>query len=197
MKSLQPRQYVYVALLLLIVCSYVCIVVLWRHQRGEIRSLNAEISTLAANLSSSDASNYTAVTISPTESAVYLPLAKLKLPASALSEGLVYSYNGPHSVTGIKKIFPANLSISTHDLAANAASTTQQFDCSEVVYADFVTPSYPVNPAWKSDGSTMLADGRTMDVYYAPSISGCQNSWQQNGINTKAIADLLKQAASY
>jgi hypothetical protein len=197
MKKMQPRHYVYAAFLLLIVCSYVGIAVLWRHQRGEIRSLNAEVKTLAANQSASDASNYNNVTISPTENSVYLPLAKLKLPGSALSEGLVYSYTGPHTVSGLKKIFPANLSISTHDLAANAASTTQQFDCSEVAYADFVVPSYPVNPMWKSDGSTKLADGRTMNVYYAPSISGCQASWQMNGINSKAIADLLKQAMSY
>src|SRR5580700_6723464 len=111
MKKMQPKHYVYVVFLLLTICSYVGIAVLWRHQRGEIRSLNAEVTTLAANQSASDASNYTEVTISPTDSAVYLPLAKLKLPDSGLSEGLVYSYAGPHTVAGIKKMFPANLSV--------------------------------------------------------------------------------------
>lgn len=197
MKKIHPRHYVYTALLILIIFSYIAIGVLWRHQRGEIRSLNTELATIIDNESASDSSNYTVVTISPTDNTVYLPLAKLKLPVSSLSEGLVYSYTGPYSLAGDKKVFPANLSISTHDLAANAVSTTQQFDCSEVVYADFVTPSYPVNPMWKSDGNIKLADGRTMNLYYAPSISGCQTSWSQNAINAKAIADLLKQATSY
>jgi len=197
MKKMQPRHYVYIAFLLLIICSYVGIAVLWRHQRGEIRSLNAEVTTIIDNEAASDSSSYTDATISPTENVVYLPLAKLKLPLTSLSEGLVYSYTGPYSVAGDNKVFPADLSISTHDLAANAGSTTQQFDCSEVVYADFVTRSYPVNPMWKSDCSTKLADGRTMNVYYAPSIPGCQVSWKLNNINSKNVADSLKDATSY
>lgn len=197
MRKLQPRHYVYAILLLLIVISYASIVVLWHHQRGEIRSLNSRLNTLARNQAASQGSTYNEVTISPVDKSVYLPLANLKLPATTLNEGLVYAYTGPYTTNSDKKVFPARLSLSTHDLAANAASTTQQFDCSQAVYADFATPSYPINPMWKSDGSTKLADGRTMNVYYAPDIPGCQASWRLNNVNSKDIADSLKEATSY
>jgi hypothetical protein len=187
----------YIFFLVLITGGYIVTLVVWHYQRGEIRSLNSEINSIVENWSASDESSYSAVTISPTEQAVYFPLARLKLPDTTLNEGLIYSFTGPHRIYGDKKLFPANLSISTHDLAANAVSTTQQFDCSEIVYADFVTPSYPINPMWKSDGSTKLSDGRTMNVYYAPSIAGCQTSWRFNDVNSKAVADSLKDAVSY
>ena len=197
MKKLEPMHYVYSALLLLIIGSYAGTLIVWHHQRGEIRSLNSQLAILSDNQAASQGPTYNDVTISPTDQAVYLPLVNLKLTESTLTEGLVYTYTGPYTVSGIKKVFPANLAISTHDLASNASSTTQQFDCTEVVYADFVTPSYPINPMWKSDGSVKLVDGRTMNVYYAPSIPGCQRSWQLNNINTKDIADSLKEATSY
>lgn len=197
MKKLQPRHYIYTLLLILIILSYVGILAVWHHQRGEIRSLNSQVQTLVNNQAASQGPTYNDVTISPTEKAVYLPLVKLKLPDTTLTESLVYTYKGSYSISGDKKVFPANLTLSTHDLAANGGSTTQQFDCSKVVYADFITPSYPLNPMWKSDGSTKLADGRTMNVYYAPSIPGCQASWKLNDINSKDIADTLKVATSY
>jgi len=197
MSKLQPRHYVYALLLLLILGSYTGAVVLWRHQRGEINSLSSELTQLAANQAAVQGPSYDDVTISPAENTVYLPLARLKLSDSVLNEGLVYTYTDPYTVSGSSKLFPANLSVSTHALAANAASTTRQYDCTEVVYADFVTPSYPVNPQWKSDGSIMLADGKTMNVYYAPRIPGCQAAWQLNRINSKAIANSLKTATSY
>jgi hypothetical protein len=197
MKKMKPRHYVYVTLLLLIILSYTGTLVLWHHQRGEIRSLNTQITTLTSNQAASQGSTYYDVTISPVDKSVYMPLANLKLSATPLNESLVYTYTGPYTISGDKKVFPANLSLSTHELAANAVSTTQQFDCSQIVYADFVTPSYPVNPMWKSDGSTKLADGRIMNVYYAPSIPGCQASWKLNNINSKDIADSLKEATSY
>ncbi len=197
LKQLKPRYYVYGLLLILIVVNFVGLLMLWRHQRAEIRSLDSQVLQLSASPAASQGPTYNDGTISPSEQAVYFPLAKLKLPDSDLAEGLVYTYTGPYTVPGATKTFPANLSISTHDLAANAESTTQQFDCTEVAYADFVTPSYPVNPMYKSDGNTKLADGRTMNVYYASSIPGCQESWKFNNINSKAIADVLKQASSY
>ena len=197
MKKLKPRYYIYALLLLLTLGSYVTVWALWRHQRTEISSLNNQIITLTENQAATQGSTYYDATISPGENAVYLPLAKLKLPDSAQSESLVYTYTPSYTIPHDSKVFPATLSISTHDLAANAASSTQQFDCSEVAYTDFVTPSYPVNPMWKSDGSIKLADGRTMNIYYAPSIPGCTGAWRLSNINSKAIGDLLKESRSY
>ena len=168
----------------------------WRHERSEISSLNRQLQTVSANQEAMSGGNYTAATIIPSENAVYFPLVRLKLPATVLNEELVYDYQAAYMVSGFKKVFPAELDISTHDLSVNDFPT-KQFDCSEVVYADFVTPSYPTNPMWRSDGSIKLADGRTMNIYYAPSIPGCKNAWQMNNINSKAIADSLKQAVSY
>jgi hypothetical protein len=187
----------YALLLLLILGSYACALLVWRHQRTEINQLNAEMSAAFDNQTVSQGPIYTDATISPSENMVYLPLARLKLPGSPLAESFVYTHTGPYTIPGDSKIFPANLSISTHAQAANDSSTTHQFDCTSVAYADFVTPSYPINPMWKTDGTTKLADGRKMNVYYAPSISGCQTSWQMNNINPKAIADLLREAVSY
>lgn len=197
MKNLHPRHYVYSLLLFLVLVGYLGTIMLWWHQRREITALNSQVNQLTVNQAASQGPTYNDATIAPAEHAVYLPLVKLKLPDTALTEKLVYTYTDAYTVAGNKKVFPANLSISTHDLAANAVSTTQQFDCSEVVYADFVTPSYAVNPLWKSDGSLKLADGRTMHVYYAPSVPGCQTSWQMNTVDAKAIADALKTAVSY
>ncbi|HUB94205.1 MAG TPA: hypothetical protein VMB52_06915 [Verrucomicrobiae bacterium] len=197
MKNLQPRHYVYLVLALCIVGSYAATMILWRHERARIDSLDGQISVLTTNEAADSSSSYSNVTIEPSTSSVYLPLVRLKLQDSPLAEGLMYNYANSYTIPGDKKVFPAVLSITTHDLAANAYSSTNQFDCSEVVYADFVTPSYPVNPMWKSDGSVKLGDGRTMNIYYAPSIPGCEHSWQSNGINSQAIANVLKQAASY
>jgi hypothetical protein len=193
----KTQQYIYLIAAVLLIGSYVATAVVWQYQRTQISSLDAELLTLTENQVATNSSSYTAVTIAPSENTVYFPLVKLRLPASTLTEGLIYSYTDAYNVPGSKKVFPAELSISTHDLAANAYSVTKQFDCSQVVYADFVTPSYPVNPMWKSDGSTKLADGRTMNIYYALSIPGCKQSWQLNNINSKAIADSFKQAVSY
>jgi len=197
MKKFEPRHYVYAVLLILILVSFLVLSLLWRHQQNEVASINSELSTLTANQAASQGPTYYDVTVSPSDKAVYFPLAKLKLADSTLAEGLVYTYTPSYTIPHDKKVFPATLSVSTHDLAANAQSTTQQFDCTEVAYADFVTPSYPVNPMWKSDGSVKLSDGRTMNVYYAPSIPGCGGAWRLNSINSKAIADVLKQASSY
>lgn len=196
-KNPQPRHYVYALLLVLVLGSYVGLAALWQHQHSEINTLNNQIATLTENQAATQGPTYYDPTVSPSERAVYLPLAKLKLPDTAQSESLVYTYSPPYTIPNDSKVFPASLSVSTHDLAANAVSTTQQFDCSEVAYADFVTPSYPVNPMWKADGSVKLSDGRTMNIYYAPNIPGCQGSWKLNSVNAKAIADLLKEAASY
>jgi hypothetical protein len=197
MKNVKPRYYVYSILLLLIIVNFAGLVLLWHHDRARLRALDSQVNILAGNQAASHGPTYREVTIAPSEKAVYLPLAKLKLSDSKLAEGLAYNYTDPYTVPGDKKVFPANLSISTHDLAANAASTTQQFDCTEVAYSDFVTPSYPLNPMWKLDGSTKLSDGRTMNIYYAPSIPGCNSSWQLNKVDAKSIADALKKASSY
>lgn len=197
LKTIRPQIYVYALIFILFIGSYIGLILLWHHQQDQTKSLNGQINQLAINQAASQGPTYRDASISPAEKTVYLPLAKLKLPDSKLAENLVYTYTEAYSISGSKKVFPPNLSISTHDLAANAASTTQQFDCTQVVYADFITPSYPVNPMWKPDGSKKLSDGRVMNVYYAPSIPGCQASWHLNKINPKATADLLKQAASY
>lgn len=197
MKKLQPRHYVYALLLLLILGSFLTLSTLWTHQQDEISTLNSEVSTLTSNQSASQGSIYYDVTVSPSDHAVYFPLAKLKVADSTLAEGLVYTYTPSYTIPHDNKVFPATLSVSTHDLASNAQSTTQQFDCTEVAYADFVTPSYPVNPMWKSDGTVKLADGRTMNVYYAPSIPGCSGAWRMNKVDSKVVADLLKQGSSY
>jgi hypothetical protein len=197
MKKLQPRHYVYALLLILILGSFTSASLLWTHQQDEISTLNSEVSSLTANQAATQGPTYNDVTIAPTDSMVYFPLAKLKVASSTLAEGLVYTYTPSYTIPHDSKVFPSTISISTHDLAANAQSTTQQFDCTEVAYADFVTPSYPVNPMWKSDGSVKLADGRTMNVYYAPSIPGCSGAWRLNDVNSKAIADVLKSAISY
>lgn len=195
--KISNRQLLYAALALLLLGSYAATAVIWHHQRNEVTALTNQLQTVSENQVATNGGSYNAVTIIPSENAVYLPLAKLKLSASTLNEGLVYSYAPEHTVSGIKKTFPAQLDISSHDLAVNDYSTTKQFDCSQVVYADFVSPSYPMNPMWKSDGSVKLTDGRTMNIYYAPSISGCKQAWQTSGIDSKAIADSLKQAVSY
>lgn len=191
------RQLVYVVVAVLLIGSYAATALIWRHQRAEISSLNNTVQILSENQATTSGGGYSAVTISPSENSVYLPLVNLKLTDSNLNEGLVYTYQPAHTVQGIKKVFPAQLDISTHELAVNDFSTSQQFDCSQVTYADFVTPSYPVNPMWKLDGTIKLADGRTMNIYYAPSIPGCNQAWQVNNINSKAIADSLRQAVSY
>jgi len=190
------KQYLYLVLALLVIGSYLIVGLLWRHERSEISSLNKELQTASANQAAMSGGNYTAATIIPSENAVYFPLVRLKLPASVLNEGLVYDYKAAYTVSGFKKVFPAELDISTHDLSVNDFPT-KQFDCSEVVYADFVTPSYPTNPMWKSDGSVKLSDGRIMNVYYAPSIPGCEYAWHMNKVDSKGIADSLKQAVSY
>lgn len=191
------KQYIYLVLVILVVGSYAAMAMIWRHERAEISSLSNQLQTVSENQFAMYGGSYNAVTIAPNENAAYFPLAKLKLAATVLNEGLVYSYKAAHTIPGGKKVFPAELDISTHDLAVNDSSTTKQFDCSEVAYADFVTPSYPINPKYKSDGSAKLSDGRTMNVYYAPSIPGCKQSWQFNNVDSKAIADSLKQAVSY
>lgn len=192
-KKPKSKHYVYVLVSLLVIGAYASVLLLWRHQN----SLQNEINQVVANQAASDGSSYNDVTISPIDKTVYLPLAKLKLPDTTLNEGLVYTYTEPYTIKGINKTFPAKLEISTHDLIANAPSTAQ-FNCMGVAYADFVTPSYPINPMYQSDGSIKLANGKTMNVYYAPSIPGCDGAWQQlNKIDSKAIADALKEAVSY
>jgi hypothetical protein len=197
MKKLQPRHYVYAFLVILIVGSFAILSLLWAHQQDEVTTLTSEVSSLTANQEASQGPTYYDVTVSPIDNAVYFPLAKLKVTSSTFAEGLVYTYTPSYTIPHDSKVFPAIISLSTHDLASNAQSTTQQFDCTEVAYADFVTPSYPINPMWKSDGSAKLADGRTMHVYYAPSIPGCSGAWRLNNVNAKATADLLKSASSY
>jgi hypothetical protein len=194
--KITTKQYIYAAFAMLLIGSYALIGIGYAMQRSQIKSLNQYIEIVNQNQHATSGGNYTAVSIIPSENAVYMPLAKLKLPATDLNETLVYSHTPVHKVSGLKKLFNAELDISTHDLSLNNFSAAQ-FDCSQPVYADFVTPSYPVNPMFKSDGSVKLADGRTMNVYYAPSIPGCQQSWQMRNIDTKAIADSLKQAVSY
>ncbi|MGH7241465.1 MAG: hypothetical protein ACREGB_04165 [Candidatus Saccharimonadales bacterium] len=194
--KISAKQYVYGALVILIVSCYVLLGVSMLKQRSQIKSLSDYVETVSQNQRATNGGGYSAVTIIPSENSVYLPFARLKLPATDMSEGFVYDYTPDHQVPGIKKLFNASLDISTHDLSANDYASAQ-FDCSQVVYADFVIPSYPVNPMWKSDGSTKLADGRTMNVYYAPSIPGCQQTWAMNNIDSKAIANALKEAASY
>jgi hypothetical protein len=196
--KISNRQLIYGVLAVLVIGSYVATAIIWRHQRTEVNTLNAQLQNVSDNQVARNSGSYNDVTIIPSENAVYFPLAKLKLPATVLNEGLVYSYADPYTVPGGKKVFPAELRISTHFLSVNNYSTTRQFDCTQVAYADFATPSYPLNPMWKSDGSTKLADGRTMNVYYAPNgISGCKQAWQLSNIDSKAIADSLKEAVSY
>jgi hypothetical protein len=194
--KITAKQYAYAAGGLFIAGSLILLGVSSFVQRSQIKSLNQYIDTVSQNQQATNGSNYNAVSIVPSENAVYLPLAKLKLPATDANESLVYTYTPAHRVPGLKKLFNAELNISTHALSVNNFAAAQ-FDCSQVVYADFVTPSYPVNPMWKSDGSIKLADGRTMNVYYAPSISGCSSAWSMSNIDSKAIADSLKQAVSY
>ncbi len=191
------KQLMYGVLVALVVIGYGAMAMIWHHQRLQIKSLNQYVQTVTDTQVATSGGDYTAVTIIPSENAVYMPLGRLKLEASTLNQKLVYDYQEAHSVEGIKKVFPAELSISTHHLSTNSFSTTRQFDCSEVVYADFVTKSYPTNPKWKSDGSVKLDDGRTMNVYYAPSTPGCEQAWKISGIDSKAIADSLLKATSY
>jgi len=194
--KITAKQYTYAASALFIVSSLVLLGISSFIQRSQIKSLNQYIDTVSQNQRAMSGGNYNAVSIVPSENSVYLPLAKLKLSATDTNESLVYTYAPVHRVPGIQKLFNAELDISTHDLSMNNFASAQ-FDCSQVAYADFVTPSYPVNPMWKSDGSIKLADGRTMNVYYAPSVSGCAQSWAMSNIDSKAIADSLKLAVSY
>ncbi len=170
--KITAKQYTYAASALLIIGSLVLLGISALTQRSQIKSLNQYIDTVSQNQHATSGGTYTAASIVPSENSVYLPLAKLKLPATDINESLVYTYAPAHKVSGIKKLFNAELNVSTHDLTVNNFASAQ-FDCSQVASADFVTPSYPANPMWKSDGSVKLSDGRTMNVYYAPSISGC------------------------
>jgi hypothetical protein len=181
---------------LLIAGSYVIMAVIWHNQRSQINTLNQQLRVVNDNQAYSNSGAYKAATIIPGE-AVYLPLAKLKLADTPLNDVLVYDYKPTRKVPGMTKELPAQLDVSTHDLTINSYSTTRQFDCTQVVYADFVSPSYPLNPKYKSRGSVALADGRTMNVYYAESIPGCQIAWEANDVDPIAIADALKAAASY
>ncbi|HUS26606.1 MAG TPA: hypothetical protein VMY99_04650 [Nevskiaceae bacterium] len=195
--KISNRQLVYGALAMLVLGSYAATAALWQRQRTEISSLNSQLQIASENQFAMNGGSYNAVTIMPSEGAVYLPFANLKLPDTTLNMGLVYHYKPAGTIPGGKKVFPPEVSVSTHDLANNNFSTTQQFDCSQVAYADFGAPSYPVNPKYKSNSSVKLADGRLMNIYYAPSIPGCEATWKLNGIDAKAIADSLKQAVSY
>ena len=190
------KQYAFAAGGLLIISSLTLLSIGHIRQRSQIRLLNQYVDTVSQNQQAMSGDSYYAVTIVPNENSVYLPLARLKLPATALNESLVYDYTAEYRVPDIKKLFNAQLGLSTHDLSNNNFPTAQ-FSCTQVAYADFVTPSYPVNPMFKSAGSTKLADGRLMNVYYAPSIPGCSQTWATNNIDSKAIADSLKQAVSY
>lgn len=191
------RQLLYGLLAVLVIVGYIIMGAIWRHQRMQINSLNQYVQTVTTNQSAMYGGDYMAPSIIPSENSVYLPLAKLKLPATIANEKLVYNYQDARTVEGSKKVFPAQLSISTHSLSKSNFSSTNQFDCSEVVYADFVTPSYPMNPQWKLSGRIKLEDGRTMNVYYAPSIPGCNATWKANGIDSKVIANALLDAVSY
>jgi hypothetical protein len=195
--KISNRRLLYGVLALLVAGSYVAAGAIWHKQYIDAKALNSQLQIVSQNMFATNGGSYNSATIIPSENAVYLPLAKLKLSATIQNEGLMYSYKPDHTFPGDKKTFPAELDISTHDLAVNNYSDTRRFDCSQVVYADFVTPSYPISPIWKTDGSVKLADGRTMNVYYAPSIPGCERSWQMLKIDAKAIADSLKQAVSY
>ena len=194
--KITTKQYMYAIGGIVIVGSLTLLTVSSFIQRSQIKSLNKYIDIVNQNQHATNGGGYNAVTIVPSENSVYLPLAHLKLEATDTNQSLVYTYAPAHKVPGIKKTFNAELDISTHDLSVNNFPSAQ-FDCSEVVYADFVTPSYAVNPMWKFDGSTKLADGRTMNVYYAPNIPGCSQSWTGSDVNPKSIADSLKQAVSY
>lgn len=194
--KISNRQLWYGIFALLLIGSYVTVGIVWGHQRARINALDSQLQTVSKNQFAMYGGSFTDVTISPSENAVYLPLARLKLSASVANEKLAYSYTDAYTVPGSKKDFPAQLDISTHDLSVNNY-TKSQFSCSQVVYADFVTSSYPLNPQWKSDGTVKLADGRTMNIYYAPSIPGCKDAWAMSKIDSKAIADSLKQAVSY
>jgi hypothetical protein len=197
-KKINSRQLLAcVILAVLLIGSYVTTALLWHHQRAEISDLNQQLETTTENYFATNGGAYNPTTIIPSENAVYLPLVKLKLPATTLNETMVYMYTDAYTVPETKNVLPAQLGISTHDLSVNHFSSTKQFDCSQVVYADFVTPSYPINPSWESDGSVKLVDGRTMNIYYAPTISGCESTWNLQKIDSKAIADSLKQAVSY
>jgi len=191
------KQLMYGALAALVVCGYVTMGVVWHHQRNQINSLNQYVQTVSENQTAQNGGGYIASTIIPSENAVYLPLANLKLHATTLTEKFVYDYQDEHTIEGSKKVFPAELNVSLHSLSTSNFSTTKQFDCSQVAYADFVTPSYPVNPRWKLDGNVKLTDGRTMNVYYAPHIPGCDQTWKANDVDSKAVADALLKAASY
>jgi hypothetical protein len=194
--KISAKQYLYGAFTILLIGSYVLTTASYLKQHSQIETLNKSIEITSQNQRATSGGGYNAVSIIPNENAVYMPLGNLKLSATELNESLVYTYTPDHKVSGIDKTFNAKLAISTHDLSVNNYPSAQ-FDCSEVVYADFVTPSYSVNPTWKSNGNVKLADGRTMNLYYAPSIAGCEQSWTMNNIDSKAIADSLKQAVSY
>lgn len=194
--KITAKQYMYGTYAILLIGSYLLISVGYFMQRSQIRALNQSIEITNQNQRATSGGDYNAVSIVPSENAVYLPLAKLKLSATEINESLVYTYSPVHKLPGLKKQFNAQLGISTHDLSVNNFSAAQ-FDCSQVVYADFGAPSYPVNPMWKSDGSTKLTDGRIMNIYYTPSIPGCHPAWAMNNIDSKVIADSLKQAVSY
>lgn len=197
LSNIRTQTLVYAVLAVFIIGGFIASGLLWRQQRQQIASLKSEVRTLSDVQAASYGGSYYAATIAPSEKAVYLPLANLKLPATQLSQTLVYDYEPEHKEPGIERVFNAQLSISTHALSNNHHSTTRQFDCSEVVYADFVTPSYPMNPKWKLSGKATLADGRTMNVYYAPSIPGCDVTREMNGVDPGAIAQALLQASSY
>lgn len=115
-------------MLILVLGSFTVLSILWTHQQNQITSLNNEVSTLTANQEATQGPTYYDVTVSPSDKTVYFPLAKLKVADSTLAEGLVYTYTPSYTIPHDSKVFPATLSISTHDLAANAQSTTQQFD---------------------------------------------------------------------
>lgn len=194
----RPRRYVYALLLILVLLGYAGTFLAWQQERAAVNRLNEDLlqSNEAAAIHQNVA-NYYSPAIIPSEGAVYLPLAKLKLPATPLAQTLLYTYTDAYKIPGDAKVFPAQLSLTTHDLAVNGISTTKQFDCSQVAYADFVTPSYAVNPMYKLAGSVKLSDARTMHVYYAPSIPGCGQSWKMLQIDPLAIANTALKATSY
>lgn len=197
--KISNRNLLYGFVAVCVVGSYVAIGALWFHSSHALTKqsdmVSSELSTLAQQQATANRGDYRAVTIVPSEKAVYMPLAKLKMPDTTLGENLMYTFQDTTNIGDTTLL--SKLSVSTHDLVVNNFSTTGQFSCTEVVYADFGSPSYAVNTMWKSNGTVTLADERRMNIYYANSIPGCDKTWRLNNISPQAIADYVKQAVSY
>jgi hypothetical protein len=160
--------------------------------------LEQDINTLMQNqVSLRNGMDYQQVTVSPSDSKIYLPQLAISLPLTQLGAALVYS---PHTayVTGSSKTPTGpndEAAISTFN-TASASQSQAQFNCSELVRIKLEAKPNAYSPHEIPSGSVSLANGKTLQIYKIDQ-KDCQPEWTATQADPAAVAKLFKQAQSY